>query len=589
MTLEQKRALALAKARVRAQETLIPSGREPAYTQEDWDRLTYAPTVGMGTGERLAAGAGAGLSSLAQGVGQRLGLVSQKAVDETAALDKPLQDTTAGAAGRVAGVAVPLAATSIIPGANTVAGGAAVGALSGLAEPTQTGESVMGNVAKNTILGGAGNALARAIPTTTKALIDPLRQGGRELITGRTLNAAAGSNAPNIMQAARSPQQFVPGSSPNLAEATQDAGIAGFQLAASSASPEVKRQLAEQAQANTGARIAALRGIAGTPQEQAMNTATRDFMTEGFYRQAREAGIDPAMGQAMQPQIQNLIQRMPAGVMERAQELARLNGEVMGAQGSVNGLQWIKQGIDDLLGATPRGTPMHRALAQYKQDLMSTVEELSPAFAQANRNYATFSKPVNENQVGEYLLEKFQPALMDFSQGVPTRTRAEAYAAALRNAPGTIRNATGMRGFSELSDVMSPGGVQTATNVAQDLARSASAQDLAKTTGSTTAQNLAGQNLIRQFLGPLGMPQSFSERAAGSSLAQPVTRATNLVYGGAEQRIQQEIARALRDPAYAARLMEMARTPGVKNPELVKVLMGVQQAAAMTPLAIGMQ
>ena len=144
-----------------------------------------------------------------------------------------------------------------------------------------------------------------------------------------------------------------------------------------------------------------------------------------------------------------------------------------------------------------------------------------------------------------------------------------------------------MRGFTELGDVMSPGGVSTAENVVRDLARKASAEDLSKTIGSTTAQNLSGQNLIRQFLGPVGMPQGMAERVAGSSLMNPVTRATNLVYGGAEQRIQQELARALRDPQYAAQLMERAQASG--NPQLAQALRGLQQGAAMTPMAIGMQ
>lgn len=588
MNIEQQKAIALAKARLRASNNLLPSGD---YQQEDWDKLENDPTRDMGGVQRFAAGYGGALPQMVRGVGQRLGLVDQKEVDYRAELDKPLLNTTAGSAGRITGLAVPLAGTSIIPGANTVAGGAAIGALSGLAEPTQTGESVTGNVAKNAALGGVGSMVAKLLPAASKAVIDPMREGGRQTIAGRVLNQAAGSNQAGVMASARNAQPLVPGSMPNLAEATQDAGMAGFQLAASSASPEVKRQLAEQAQGNMAARLGALRGIAGTPDEQSMARGLRDYMSGPLYQQSMREGIDPARAQMMAPQMQNLMERMPAGIVERARELARIQGDTFTDQGSMQGLQYVKMAVDDMLSATNTGTSVgkqtQRALTQFKSDLTSTLEELSPSFAQANRNYATFSKPINEQQTGQYLLDKFQPALMDYAQGVPTRARAEQLAAALRDAPRTIKGATGMRGFTELSDVMSPGGVNTAENVVRDLARKASAEDLAKTLGSTTAQNLSGQNLIRQFLGPVGLPNGMAERVAGSSLMSPVTRATNLVYGGAEQRIQQELARALRDPRYAAQLMDRAQATG--NPQLAQALRGLQQGAAMTPVAIGMQ
>ncbi len=144
----------------------IPSGD---YTQEDWDKLENDPTRGMSSTQRFTAGYGGALPQMARGVGQRLGMVSQEEVDRAAELDKPLLNTTAGSVGRTAGLAVPLAGTSIIPGANTVAGGAAIGALSGLAEPTQTGDSVGGNVAKGAILGGAGSMLARLLPAASAA------------------------------------------------------------------------------------------------------------------------------------------------------------------------------------------------------------------------------------------------------------------------------------------------------------------------------------------------------------------------------------------------------------------------------------
>lgn len=561
-------------------------GKPEGYiTNSDYERMAANPTSGMSGLQRFAAGYGSAIPELARGVGQRLGLVSQENVDEIKSLEAPLMDTPGGSFGKSAGMAVPLAATSVIPGANSVVGSGLVGGLFGAALPTATGESVSSNVMGGAALGSGTSFLTRAVPMTAKSLIDPFRASGRESIAGNTLLQAAGSNANNIIAKAKNPEILVPGSRPNLAEATQDAGMAGFQLAASSASPEVKRQLSEQAGNNMAARLSAVRGIAGTAEERSMNTAMRDYMAEPLYQQARERGLDQGMASAMKPQIKNLMERMPKGVQEEAQELARLNSKTMGPAGSVSGLHWMKQAIDNRISSAVPGSQMHRALTQYKGDLMKTIEDLSPDYAQANRNYATFSKPINENQVGEYLLEKLQPALMDYAQGVPTRARAESYAAALRDAPRTIKSATGMS-FQNLEDVMSPRGILSVEGVAKDLARKAQAEDLAKTVGSTTAQNLSGQNIIRQFLGPIGMPQSWSEKVAGSSLMQPLTRGANLLYGGAEQKIQEALARAMRDPEYAAVLMEAARTPAIRSPAVARGILGAQQATTMAPVAI---
>lgn len=137
------------------------------------------PTEGMSTGEKVLAGTGRAMTNVVRGVGQRLGMVDQKTIDEAEARDAPLMRTGAGQVGDVLGkiaVAVP---TAFIPGANTVAGGALIGAALGAAEPTKTGDSVAKNMAYGGIGGGvgqmAGQALGRAL-RPVQAPPDPQRQ-----------------------------------------------------------------------------------------------------------------------------------------------------------------------------------------------------------------------------------------------------------------------------------------------------------------------------------------------------------------------------------------------------------------------------
>ena len=555
----------------------------------DYEKLQNNPALGMSGAERLVAGYGGAIPQMVRGIGQRLNLVSQQEADERAKLEKPLLETTEGAVGRAFGIGVPLAATGIIPAANTLLGSGAVGAAAGLMEPTPTGENAAGNAFRGGLAGTFGAGVARVLPTVAKSMIDPFRAKGREQITGKALLSAAGTNADNVIAAAKNPAMMVKGSVPNMAEATQDAGIAGFQLSASSLSPEVKRQLAEQGGLNAGARVEALRGLSGTPAQRENAEQVRSWMADLLYKKARTQGIDQEMAAAIKPQIDNLLERMPRGVIEQAKELARMKGEAFTETGSVNGLHYIKLAIDDLLSKTGEsgvGKQTRAGLAQFKGDLLKTIEQISPAYGAAKTVYEGASRPINQMQVGEYLTNKLQPALMDYAQGVPTRSSAQSYAQALRDAPTTVKRSTGMGGFKELSDVMTPEGVMTAENVARDLARSATAQDLAKTTGSTTAQNLAGQNLIRQFMGPTGLPQSWGERLASSSLAAPLTKGANLIYSGAESRIQEVMARALRDPEYAAKIMEGARSPLISNQKLAQALLTLRQGAALSPVAM---
>ncbi len=74
-----------------------------------------------------------------------LGMDNQQAIDESRKRDEALMDTGAGIAGNIAGNVASLAPAALIPGAGTLAGGAAIGALSGSLTPTSGDESRLGS------------------------------------------------------------------------------------------------------------------------------------------------------------------------------------------------------------------------------------------------------------------------------------------------------------------------------------------------------------------------------------------------------------------------------------------------------------
>ena len=109
------------------------------------------PTTGMSTSEKVLAGIGKGMVDVGRGVAQRFGGLSEQDVAEQRKYDAPLMNTGEGKVGSVIGNIATLAPAMFIPGANTVAGAAAIGAVNGLAQPTVAGESAL----KNTVIGGA--------------------------------------------------------------------------------------------------------------------------------------------------------------------------------------------------------------------------------------------------------------------------------------------------------------------------------------------------------------------------------------------------------------------------------------------------
>lgn len=122
----------------------------------DFEKLTYAPTVGMSDTAKFFSGVGAGATDLGRGAAQTVGLMDQASIQESRRLDKPLTDTGAGKAGYISGQIATVAPAAFVPGANTVAGATAAGAVTGLLQPVAEGDVLTGKI-KNAAI-GAGTA-----------------------------------------------------------------------------------------------------------------------------------------------------------------------------------------------------------------------------------------------------------------------------------------------------------------------------------------------------------------------------------------------------------------------------------------------
>lgn len=190
--------------------------------------MDFSPTNGMSETDKFLAGMGKGASDLMQGAGQFMGLVSDKEVADTRKYDKALMDTTSGAIGNVVGTSAAIAPAILIPGANTYAGAAAIGGLSGALQPVAEGESRAVN---------AGTGMAGGV----------IGQGVGNLISSKL--------ASNAAQAASS----------KMANATRDATL----KASKEAGYQVPRSLYDPTFLSN--RLESLAGKAATKQQAAVN------------------------------------------------------------------------------------------------------------------------------------------------------------------------------------------------------------------------------------------------------------------------------------------------------------------------------
>jgi hypothetical protein len=562
----QEQVFAFAKAQFKPDlKKQNPGEYDPS--SPEWEKK-YGPTSGMSATDKFLAGAGKAVVDIGRGVGQMVGAVSRDDVAESRRLDAPLMNTPSGTAGNIAGNVSVLASTARMPGANTIAGGAAIGALTGLLQPsTSTGETFT-----NLGLGGAAGAVVPAALKTWQAarsVAEPLSDAGQSAIIGRALNRAAGQDASAVaarLQQAGSPfvgpsqgvqrtvmGEIVPGSIPTVGQAAQNSGVAALERAAVATNPEITNAVSEVMQAQNAARVSVLERLAGRDGGRAFAAANRDATAEQLYGAARRLGVDTT--QLTPDVLQNIAsfsKRVPDEVINKAKLLAKISGEEMTDATSVTGMHWMKKAVDSLIESSDRSgdATLKRAYVGLQKDLLSGLDELSPAYGVARKTFADMSRPVNQMDIAEAIADKSINKLSGNLQ-------PNAYANALTDK--TAQRATGFSGAT-LENVLEPRQLNQLNEVLLDVQRSTAAQNAGRGVGSDTVQKLAYTNMLDQAGVPTFMREFSPAQVAGNLLG----RGADVVYGRANREIANRLAEVMLDPAQAAELMRRA-TPAQRN------------------------
>lgn len=529
-------------------------------------------TEGMSGFDKFRAGVGKSMADTAQGLGQFVGLSDRADVAESRRLNADLMKSGAGKWGDIAGNIATTLPLAFVPGANTVKGASLIGAMTGLAQPSESTTETLKNTGLGGVAGGggilAGRGLAAAYQGAT-GLLRPLTQKGQEQIAAEVLQASATDASKAAQNAARA-RELVPGSKPTLGQVADDAGLAQLERTLYN-NPDSQGPLARAYQAQLEARKKAIADVAGTAEHRAAIQEGRSVFANEDYANAFKQGIDADMAKALQPQIDSLMKRPSIQSAKMiAKGLAAEKDVALTNFGSLEGLDWIKKALDNQISkAAAPGSSIGKeklaSLMQTKQDLMATLEQIAPGYKTANDNFAQMSKQINASDVAADL----QKRLYKNAEWGAGKEMGSTYQTELSNALESIKKQTGQN--RALSDVMNPGDIATLQGVAKDLGRKEAGQNLGRAVGSPTMQNMMGQNLLNRIAGPLGMPQSFSQNVLANTLSRPY----EFVMKSAQPKIGGLLGEALADPATAQRLLTLAKNPskaGQIGQELEKFL-----------------
>jgi hypothetical protein len=119
------------------------------------------PTSGMSFMDKFNAGMGKAFTDLGRGAGQLFNAgPTAEETRETRQLDAPLMKTSGGVSGNIAGNVAALAPLAVVPGANTVAGAGAIGAVTAGLQPAESAGERVTNMGVGGGLGAGVQALA---------------------------------------------------------------------------------------------------------------------------------------------------------------------------------------------------------------------------------------------------------------------------------------------------------------------------------------------------------------------------------------------------------------------------------------------
>lgn len=386
----------------------------------------------------------------------------------------------------------------------------------------------------------AGQAGLRAVP----ALTAPLTDAGRETIAARALQRTA-TNPAKAAAAASSAPEYVPGSKPTLAQASEDAGLAlGEKAVRNRSAADFANRAAEQ----DAARRAGLERSFGRPSDLTVATAERDTVTAAM----REAAFENAGKVNTKPIVDAVKLLKGASAREDAQKaMGWVLGRLQEAGKDPRRIYDVRKDINDVIAGNVRDPARAdlalaaKQLTQVRQVIDAQLEVAAPGFKNYLKTYAGMSREIDKAALGQEITAASRNPMTE------------------QISPAQFTRQFEKRG-AEIAEA-GPVASDALTRVAMDLRRAAAPQAAGRTPGSDTLQNIVANNALSR----VGVPN------ANGPISNAAAKILGLAYRplGAEDAVQEIVKRAYLDPQYGAGLLGRSLP---KDPdELANVVRGL--------------
>jgi len=483
MTLKQKKALALATARGRlglkkeqTQQPLDEYMAANAQIATEPEEASFLESMGRGMTDVYQGG-----KQLAVNIGAATGLTDQATADEyNRKVNEELglfnKNNPGIQAGRIAGnIATPLSLLPFAAGSGAVRAASVpfMGGLLGAAQPVENPNDFAKQKLAQTGIGALaapllplGGKAVGGVASTLGNFASPLFAKGRTKAIEQILRSEAGDDTGRIVSALQNTPQGNPTSAQAIAAAARQTGedfgsplvrlekdlaregIAGQQL---------RSRYAEQAID----RKSRLGQIAGSPERMADAVSRRASAADPYYKAVEDSVKNVNTGN-ISTYIDDVVAKAPnePGVTGPLKWIQNK----MATDTTPKALHSLSRQIKIMAQKkNPAGQSLYNktVLGAVKDRLDTAIGQTEDSFRMAQKIYAKGSRPINQMKVGKELAYALENALETESPA--------SFANAIRNAPRTIKKATNVGVYENLSDILKPKQLEDVQNVLTEL------------------------------------------------------------------------------------------------------------------------
>ena len=435
---------------------------------------------------------------------------------------------------------------------------AAGGALaSGAARESDVGPlgQALGALAGATTAGGAVGS-APVLARTTREIVRPFTEAGREVITGNVLRNLA-SDAEQAIKAGANYVPKIGGYTPTTAQATRDIGLINAETAIKGLDVTGGRFATQALEANR-AQMAILNRLAKDEDVLKSALTKREEVTSPLREQAfANSTVDPdtfqsAIALTVNKTIDDIL-ASPVGKRQTVMSVMKDAKDDIARASTPAELYEIRKDLraaaQGLLDKSAKDGPTSGAYRAAKPQLESVIRAVDDAIEAGATGYKDYLSKYAASSRGIERLEAAQQFRGKVISTTPDPSRANDY---LISQPAFTRAIRAAEKETELSSTQ----LAVLKRVAEDL-DSGVLPRATKVAGSDTFKNMSTANVIGGMVGK----QMFGDVPP---VLQKVSAPMNWLYNGTDDAIRELLVNAMLDPKLAATLMKKASTTTVE-------------------------